>query len=125
MSGTFCGGCGEGDLRPNPGGPGRRPVLCDLCGWTADQETLPSEWLEDDGPPATKRERKNAGLLFFLWVDLDPDNDDAVGAVMRILGVTSMSVAPRSLLELGTKPSEDQLARLAGVPGVSGVRLVP
>jgi hypothetical protein len=126
MSGTFCGGCGEGDLVSDPKGRGSRPVVCDLCGWTADAEELPRKWLDDeDAPPWSKRERKKAGLLYFLWVDLDPENDDATDAVIRILGLSGMSLAPRVLIELGTRPSEETLGRLAAVPGVTKVWLAP
>lgn len=125
MSGTFCDGCGEGNLLPDPGGAGRSPVRCDLCGWTADEDELSRKWLEDDDVPWTKRERKAAGRLFFLWIDLDPDDDDAVSQVMRLLGVTSMSVAPRVLVELESRPSDDVLRRLAAVRGVTRTWLAP
>ena len=58
-------------------------------------------------------------------VDLDPENDKAVSAVMRILGVTAMSVAPRVLVELESRPSDDVLRRLAAVPGVTRAWLAP
>jgi hypothetical protein len=127
MSGVYCGGCGEGELRHDPGGAGRRPVACDICGWTTDKASMPEDAWADDGsePPRTKRERKKAGLLFFLWVDLDRVDVETAGRVMGVLGVSGMSVASRSLLELAAKPSEDALARLAALPGVRGVRLVP
>lgn len=125
MSGVYCDGCGEGSLLPDPGGAGARPVRCDLCGWTADKAEQPRKWMDDDGTPWTKRERKEAGRLFFLWIDLDPDNDDAASHVMRLLGLTSMSVAPRVLVELETKPSDETLATLAAVPGVKALRLTP
>ncbi|HEX7901173.1 MAG TPA: hypothetical protein VF950_25670 [Planctomycetota bacterium] len=124
MSGVFCGGCGEGNLRPDPAGAGRRPVRCDLCEWTADEDALPREWPEED-LPWTKRERKAAGRLFFLWVDLEPGNDAAVSALMKALRLTSMSVAPRVLLELEEKPSDDLLRSLAALRGIRGLRLVP
>ena len=124
MSGVFCGGCGEGTLLPDLRGSGRRPVACDLCGWTADAADLPGEWREDDAP-WTKRERKQAGRLHFLWVDLDPGDGDAVSGVMQVLGLDGMSVAPRTLVELEARPSDAQLERLRGVPGVTRVWLVP
>lgn len=125
MSGIFCDGCGEGDLVPQPGGPGRRPVACDLCGWTADAEDLPRKWSEEDAPAWTKRERKQAGRLFFLWIDLDPRNDEAVSRVMGILGIHGMSVAPRSLVELEDRPSEAVLRSLSEVPGVTRAWVAP
>ena len=125
MSGQYCGGCGEGDLLGNPGGKGKQPVVCDLCGWTADRADLFSEWFED-GPPRTKRARKAAGTLFFLWIDVDPSVPDVVFAVMKVLKLTGMNSGGTHLLvELGSKPSEDVLARLAQLKGVTGVRLVP
>jgi hypothetical protein len=125
MSGTFCGGCGEGDLRPDPGGAGRRPVACDLCGWQADGALLPRKWLDGDERPGTKRERKAAGTLFFLWIDLDPDDDDATGSVMELLGLESFSPSPRALVELATRPSEETLATLRKIPGVARAVLAP
>ena len=125
MSGVYCGGCGEGDLLPDPGGTGRRPVRCDLCGWTADEAELPRKWPADDEAPWTKSERKAAGRLFFLWIDLDPDDDAAVFEIMGLLGLENLSLAPRVLVELGARPSAETLRKLSGVRGVRGVRLVP
>ena len=125
MSGQYCGGCGEGDLRRDPAGQGKQPVACDLCGWTADRADLPSEWLEEE-PPRTKRARKAAGTLFFLWIDVNPSVKDVVFDIMKVLRLSGMSCGgPRLLVELESKPSEEVLARLAHVKGVTGVRLVP
>lgn len=125
MSGAFCDGCGEGNLVADPAGAGREPVRCDLCGWTADAAELPRKWLEDDGPPWTKRERKAAGRLFFLWIDLDPDDDDAIGGIMKLLGITGMSVSPRSLIELESKPAGETLEKLRAIRGVTRVWMAP
>jgi hypothetical protein len=127
MSGVYCDGCGEGNLRPDPGGTGAEPVACDLCDWKADLALQPRKWMDDDGMPWTKRERKNAGTLFFLWLTLDPRKDDAVFGVLEVLGLDGMSSGggPESLVELEKKPTEDQLRRLAGVDGVLKVRLAP
>lgn len=124
MSGPFCGGCGEGDLLAHPSGAGKRPVVCDLCGWTADGAELPSPWMEDD-IPWTKRERKKAGTLCFLWIDLDPKLPDVCSDIMAVLKVDGMRVAPRVLMELDAKPAEATLAKLRAVKGVTDVRLVP
>lgn len=123
MSGTFCGGCGEGNLVRDPAGVGKEPVVCDLCAWTADGAELSRQWMEDDDVPWTKRERKAAGRLFFLWLDIDPRHEDeAVSAILRVLKLDGMCVAPRVLLELETPPP---LEKLRAIPGVSGVRLAP
>lgn len=124
MSGQYCGGCGEGDLLAHPSGKGKRPVVCDLCGWTADGAELPSQWMEDD-IPWTKRERKQAGTLHFLWIDLDPKQPDVCSDIMALLKIDGMMVAPHTLMELETKPTEAVLAKLRAVKGVSDVRLVP
>lgn len=124
MSGAYCGGCGEGSLLGDPGGKGRRPVVCDLCGWTADGAELPSEWREDEAP-WTKRERKRAGTLFFLWIDLDPKEPEVCSDILAILRLDGMMAAPRVLVELEVKPADGTLARLRAVKGVSDVRLVP
>lgn len=127
MSGMFCDGCGEGDLKPDPNGTGKRPVICDLCGWTADAEELSRKWASDDfgGTTWTKRDRKRRGRLFFLWVDFDPGNDDAGTAVMRLLGITAMSVARRTLIELDRAPSAETMRKLGEIPGVTRVWLAP
>ncbi len=119
------GGCGEGDLAPDPGGRGSRPVVCDLCGWTADAAVLPRKWLDEDARPWTKRERKKAGRLFFLWIDLDPEDDGAVGDIMKILGLSGMSISDRTLLELETRPTESTLRKLGELRGVTRVWLAP
>jgi hypothetical protein len=125
MSGVYCGGCGEGNLLPDPGGKGAEPVACDLCGWKADLRDQPSKWMDDDGVPWTKRERKKAGTLHFLWLHFDPAKDDAVFSVMDILGLNGMSSSAESLVELATKPTEGQLRRIAAVDGVTKVWLAP
>jgi hypothetical protein len=127
MSGVYCDGCGEGNLLPDPGGKGEEPVACDLCGWKADLREQPRKWMEDDGPTWTKRVRKRAGTLFFLWLTFDPAKGDAVFDVMKILGLDSVSSGggADSLIELATKPTEDQFRRLAAIDGVTKVRLAP
>jgi hypothetical protein len=126
MSGQFCQGCGEGDLVRDPEGKGRVPVRCDLCGWTVDRESLPSEWLEEDvAVPWTKRARKAAGTLFFLWIEVDSKVPDVEFEVMRVLGLRGMSGGPRILVELETKPPAETLARLAALKGLTRVHLVP
>lgn len=126
MSGTYCGGCGEGDLRPDPKGRGEEPVACDLCGWKADGALLPRKWMDDDGAaPWTKRERKAAGKLFFLWIDLDSKDDDLVDAVMKTLDLRSLSIAPTTLVELEARPGEETLAALRRIPGVTRAELAP
>ncbi len=127
MSGVYCDGCGEGNLLPDAGGKGREPVACDLCGWKADLSDQPRKWMDDDGLPWTKRERKKAGTLFFLWVTLDPAVDEAVFDVMKELGLDGMSSGggADSLIELETKPTPEQLKRLSALKGVSKVRLAP
>ena len=122
MSGAYCGGCGEGNLVRDSGGDGKRPVRCDLCGWAADGAELPSEWPDEDAPPWTKRERKNAGRLFFVWIDA---TEDALDEAMKRLGQTSWSVAPRVLVELESRPTEETLARLRELPGVTRVWMAP
>jgi hypothetical protein len=126
MSGQFCGGCGEGELVDDPAGKGRRPVVCDLCGWTADGADVPRKWPMEDEAPWTKRERKAAGTLFFLWVDVDRAAEDVEFGIMDVLELTSLTGGgPRLLIELEAKPSAATLARLAALKGVTGVRLVP
>jgi hypothetical protein len=126
MSGQFCGGCGEGELVDDPAGKGRRPVVCDLCGWTADGADVPRKWPDEDEAPWTKRERKAAGNLFFLWIDVDPRAKDVDFDIMHVLGLTSMmSGGPRLLVELEARPSDAVLAALARLKGVTGVRLAP
>ena len=125
MSGVYCDGCGEGSLLPDPGGVGVEPVVCDLCGWKADLTDQPRKWMDDDGVPWTKRERKKTGTLFFLWLHLDPEKGDAVFQVMEILGLESMSSSGGTLVELETKPSEEALRRIAAVNGVTKVWLAP
>src|SRR5687768_9612362 len=105
MSGIFCEGCGEGNLVADPHGSGKRPVTCDLCGWTADAGDLSRKWRDDDGPPWTKRDRKMSGRLFFLWIDLDSNDDTAAYAIVRILNLSGMNVASRVLIELEKEPS--------------------
>jgi hypothetical protein len=122
MSGTFCGGCGEGNLLPDSEGKGKRPVKCDVCGWTADRAELLSEWLDGDNPPWTKRERKEAGRLFFLWIDATGEGLDRA---MRLLGRSSYGVAPHALVELESRPSEEMPARLRDLPGVTRVWMAP
>ena len=122
MSGVFCDGCGEGNLLPDASGCGESPVRCDLCGWTADGATLPRKWMDGDDVPWTKRERKQAGTLFFLWIDA---TEDALGEAMKRLGQTSWCVAPRVLVELETRPTEEMLARLRDLPGVTRVWMAP
>lgn len=124
MSGAYCEGCGEGNLLPDPGGAGRTPVRCDLCGWTADGAELGSKWMDDE-VPWTKRERKEQGKLFFLWIDLDRDEPDCVESIMHLLKLDGMTSSAKTLLELERKPSEETLASLRGVRGVSRVSLVP
>lgn len=127
MSGVYCDGCGEGNLLHDPGGKGAEPAVCDLCGWTCDLREQPRKWMDDDGIPWTKRERKAAGKLYFLWVTLDPKKDDAVFGVMQALGLESMSSGggEDSLIELETKPSPEVLGKVAKVDGVLRVRLAP
>ena len=126
MSGAYCEGCGEGELLGNPGGEGLQPVRCDLCGWTADAAELGRAWLSDEGPPWTKRERKKAGSLFFLWVDVDPKAGEATFDVMHVLGLNGMSGSgSRSLIELETKPAPETLDKLRAVTGVTRVWLAP
>lgn len=126
MSGQFCGGCGEGDLVDDPAGTGRRPVVCDLCGWAADGADVPRQWPADDEAPWTKRERKAAGTLFFLWVDVDRAATEVEFEIMDVLQLRSlMGGGPRLLIELDTRPSAETLARLAALKGVTGVRLAP
>jgi len=125
MSGVFCDGCGEGNLLSDPGGRGAQPVACDLCGWKADLTEQPRKWMEDDGVPWTKRERKKAGTLFFLWLHLDSAKGDAVFQVMDILGIHSMSGSTEALVELEKKPTDEMLERLARVDGVTRIWLAP
>ena len=125
MSGVYCGGCGEGNLLPDPGGKGSEPVACDLCGWKADLRDQPSKWMDDDGVPWTKRERKKSGALHFLWLHFDPAKGDAVFSVMEILGLNGMSSSAESLVELDAKPTDDQLRRISAVDGVTKVWLAP
>ncbi len=80
--------------------------------------------MEDD-IPWTKRERKKAGTLCFLWIDLDPKLPDVCSDIMAVLKVDGMRVAPRVLMELDAKPAEATLAKLRAVKGVTDVRLVP
>ncbi len=122
MSGVFCDGCGEGGLLADSGGKGKEPVKCDLCGWTADAAELSRKWMDDDGSPWDKRERKQAGKLFFLWIDAE---EDALTQAMRLLGQTSWSVAPRVLIELESLPTEETLERLRKIRGVTRVWLAP
>jgi hypothetical protein len=127
LSGVSCDGCGEGNLLPDPGGKGEEPVACDLCGLKADLRKQSRKWMDDDGIPWTKRERKKAETLFFLWVTLDPERGDAVFDVMKVLGLDGMSSGggADSLIELDTKPTDDQVRRLAAVDGVTKVWLAP
>lgn len=127
MSGVYCDGCGEGSLLPDPGGKGKQPVACDLCGWKADLVEQPRKIPCDDEEPWTKRERKNAGKLFFLWIRFDPKIDDAVFGAMEVLGLDSMSSGggDDSLVELEKKPTDEQMERLLKVKGVKKVRLAP
>jgi len=125
MSGVYCDGCGEGSLLPEPGGVGAEPVACDLCGWKADLRDQPRKWMEDDDVPWTKRERKKAGTLFFLWLQFDPDRGDAGFQVMEILGLQSMSSSGGTLVELETQPSDEALRKIAAVDGVTKVWLAP
>lgn len=124
MSGRFCEGCGEGDLRPDPGGAGREPVACDLCGWTGDASRLPFRCLLRE-EPWTKRARKAAGRLFFLWIDLDAERPGLPAAVSAALGLPRLSFASRTLLELETKPGPEQLARVRALQGVARAWLAP
>jgi hypothetical protein len=126
MSGTFCEGCGEGDLVADPTGAGERAVVCDLCGWKApDLLALPRKWLADP-EPFTKRDRKRAGKLFFLWLDLDPDAEDVAFDVMDVLELKGMGgTGARALIELERRPSEPTLERLRAVKGVRDVFLAP
>lgn len=121
MSGVYCDGCGEGDLLPDPTGKGKQPVACDLCGWKADFSQLPRKipCTGEDDPPWTKRERKAAGKLFFLWVTMDPKKDPTFD-IMDLLGLTSMSSGGGrdTLLELETKPTPEQMEKLAALKGV-------
>jgi len=127
MSGVSCDGCGEGNLQPDPGGQGAEPAVFDLCGWKCDLREQPRKWMDDDGIPWTKRERKKAGTLFFLWITLDPKKDDAVFGVMEALGLDGMSTGGgRDLLvELEAKPSPEALAKVATVDGALKVWLAP
>jgi hypothetical protein len=125
MSGVYCDGCGEGTLLADPGGKGAEPVACDLCGWKADLRDQPRKRMGDDGVPWTKRARKKAGTLHFLWLDLDLAKGDAVSSVMEILGLDGMSSSAESLVELEARPTEDQLRRIAAVDGVTRVWLAP
>ena len=124
MSGVYCGGCGEGDLVPDPAGAGARPVVCDLCGWTADGDLL-SRKTPAEEEPWTKRERKAAGRLFFLWVDFDPENEAAVDGLLDLLHLGGLSLNTPVLLELGEKPTPETLERLRALPSETRVRLVP
>jgi hypothetical protein len=125
MSGTYCEGCGQGNLVADPSGKGADPVTCDLCAWKADAALLPRKRLADHAPAWTKRDRKEKGLLFFLWVRFDPDNMDAAFQVMKVLGLRSMHSSASSLIELEKRPSDEQLKRLAAIAGVHEVRLAP
>jgi hypothetical protein len=126
MSGVYCGGCGEGSLRVDPAGTGAKPVVCDLCGWTYDDvRELPREWRVEH-EPWTKRQRKKAGKLFFLWVHTDPAAGRAIFDVMGVLGLDSVtSSGTGSLIELDAAPSEETQERLRAVTGVTKVWLVP
>ncbi|HZE95797.1 MAG TPA: hypothetical protein VE981_02105 [Planctomycetota bacterium] len=112
-------------MLPDQKGKGVEPVACDLCGWAADLRELPRKWMGNDGVPWTKRERKVAGRLFFLWVHSDGTNDDAVFQVMDILGLQSMSSSAESLVELEAKPTPEMLEKLARVKGVRKAWLSP
>ncbi len=125
MSGYSCDGCGEGNLVDDPQGKGAHPVICDLCAWTADAAEMSRKILGGDGVPWTKRARKQRGELFFLWVRFDHDNMDAAFAVMKVLGLKSMHTSASSLIEVEKKPSDEQLWKLAEIPGVVEVRLAP
>lgn len=123
----MCDGCGEGNLVGDPAGTGPRPVVCDLCGWKApDILALPRKTLAHPRP-FTKRERKKAGKLFFLWLDLDPKVEGVSFDVMDVLELNGMSRRgnERALIELEKRPSEDTLERLRGVKGVTGVFQAP
>jgi hypothetical protein len=125
MSGVVCGGCGEGLLRPDPAGQGADPVICDLCAWKADAALLPRKRIDDNNARWTKRQRKEEGRLFFLWLRFDHDEPEVAFAIMKVLGIREMHTPESSLMELKEKPTEDQLKRLAAIPGVREVRLAP
>ncbi|HZE95798.1 MAG TPA: hypothetical protein VE981_02110 [Planctomycetota bacterium] len=124
MSGVYCKGCGEGNLLPDPAGQGTGPVICDLCCWVADIAGLPNISLEH-GEPRTKRGRKAAGTLYFLWVHDDEGGRRAASGVMDLLEVTVLRSSPVSLVELDRKPSPDVLEKIAALKGVRKVWLVP
>ena len=126
MSGVYCDGCGEGNLVRDPKGRGKEPAACDLCGWKCDLREQPRKIPCDDDTPWTKRERKAAGQLFFLWVTMDPKKDPTF-EVMDALGLTSMSSGggEDTLIELESKPTEEQLEKLKAVKGVKKYWLAP
>jgi hypothetical protein len=125
MSGVYCGGCGEGNLLPELSGKGADPVVCDLCAWKADASLLPQRRIADDAAPWTKRQRKEEGRLFFLWLLFDHEEPEVAFSIMKVLGLREMHTSASSLMELGKKPTEEQLRKLAAIPGVHGVRLAP
>jgi hypothetical protein len=125
MSGVYCGGCREGHLLPDPSGKGADPVVCDLCAWKADAAQLPQMRLAEEGASWTKRQRKEEGRLFFLWLLFDHEEPGVAFAIMKVLGVREMHTSASSLMELEKRPTDGQLRNLGAIPGVHGVRLAP
>ena len=127
MSGVYCGGCGEGDLVKDPAGAGPAPVICELCGWTdPDVTQIPFESRIEDDEPWTKRQRKAAGRLHFLWIDFAPGEHRGTFGAMEVLGLRGLtSSGRRALVELERRPSDETLERLRAVTGVVKAWIIP